>query len=77
MSPDKNGRFAIGVTNYTDEDLELGQEMVLGHLSEVRHIGRMDMYALNAVDQPPSHAIWRVASHIWSDPEKEEMKPAV
>ena len=53
VSPDKDGRFSLGITNSTTVDLELGQELVLGHLAEVQHLGQLEAYALDSDDPPP------------------------
>ena len=58
-------------------DLELGQEMVLGHLSEAQHLAQLETYALHPDDQSPCFAVWRIASYVWSEPSIGEMSPVV
>ena len=41
VQPDKNGRFSIGIIYDTDLDLELGREMILGHLSLVQDLAHL------------------------------------
>ena len=73
VSPDRKGRFSLGIVNHMTQDLELGREIVLGRLSEVLHLGLEDAYALDPSKQLPCYGIWQIASHTWSDPEVEEM----
>ena len=75
VHPDREGRFSIGITNNTDNDLELGQDMVLGHLSEVQNLAQLESYAPDPDSFTPCFAVWRIASHVWSEPIIEEMSP--
>ena len=73
VSPDRDGLFCLGIVNYTTQNLELRQDVVLGKLTEVLHLGQRGSYALNASEQPACYSTWQISSHQWSDPLKEEM----
>ena len=42
VSPEEEGRYSLGITNSTIIDRELGQELILGHQSQVQYLGQLE-----------------------------------